>query len=201
MSQKRHTHLLVSNSDSFCLSDDGVFPFFQEAFGDSAPGTRKVVLATNIAETSVTIPGIVYVIDCMFVKMRSYNAKLGIDMLTIMPVSKASATQRAGRGRLSQNSYVCACGYTGMYMCVCVCACVYEYVCSRSCPRQRPLPPNVPEEVDILKTLVYMYVCIHCGNGLDHVANGAYRYFGLGPESTHRGTFGTYTTSIGTFGT
>ena len=56
-----------------------------------------MVLATNIAETSVTIPGIVYVIDSMFVKMRSYNAKLGIDMLTVMPVSKASATQRAGR--------------------------------------------------------------------------------------------------------
>jgi len=37
----------------------------------------------------VTIPGIVYVIDCMFVKMRSYNAKLGIDMLTVTPVSKA----------------------------------------------------------------------------------------------------------------
>lgn len=68
-----------------------------EAFGDTSPGTRKVVIATNIAETSVTIPGIVYVIDCMFVKMRSYNAKLGIDMLTVMPVSKASATQRAGR--------------------------------------------------------------------------------------------------------
>lgn len=68
-----------------------------EAFGDASAGTRKVVLATNIAETSVTIPGIVYVIDCMFVKMRSYNAKLGIDMLTVMPVSKASATQRAGR--------------------------------------------------------------------------------------------------------
>eukprot|EP00802_Teleaulax_amphioxeia_P007300 Tamp_07306.p2 GENE.Tamp_07306~~Tamp_07306.p2 ORF type:complete len:347 (+),score=96.63 Tamp_07306:94-1041(+) len=68
-----------------------------EAFGETDAGTRKVVLATNIAETSVTIPGIVYVIDCMFVKMRSYNAKLGIDMLTVMPISKASATQRAGR--------------------------------------------------------------------------------------------------------
>jgi hypothetical protein len=62
----------------------------QEAFGETDAGTRKVVLATNIAETSVTIPGIVYVIDCMFVKMRSYNAKLGIDMLTVMPISKAS---------------------------------------------------------------------------------------------------------------
>ena len=65
---------------------------WQEAFGESSAGTRKVVVATNIAETSVTIPGIVYVVDCMFVKMRSYNAKLGVDMLTVMPVSKASGT-------------------------------------------------------------------------------------------------------------
>jgi ATP-dependent RNA helicase DDX35 len=68
-----------------------------EAFAQGDSKTRKVVVATNIAETSVTIPGIVYVIDSMFVKMRSYNAKLGIDMLTVMPVSRAAATQRSGR--------------------------------------------------------------------------------------------------------
>ncbi|KAJ1495962.1 P-loop containing nucleoside triphosphate hydrolase protein, partial [Baffinella frigidus] len=53
-----------------------------EAFADAPPGTRKVVVATNIAETSITIPGIVYVVDSMFVKMRNYNAKSGVDFLT-----------------------------------------------------------------------------------------------------------------------
>ncbi|KAI9728697.1 MAG: hypothetical protein M1828_002803 [Chrysothrix sp. TS-e1954] len=65
---------------------------------DPAPeNTRKVIAATNIAEASVTIDGIVYVIDCGFVKLRAYSPTTGIDTLTTTPVSKASATQRAGR--------------------------------------------------------------------------------------------------------
>lgn len=65
---------------------------------DAAPeNTRKVIIATNIAEASVTIDGIVYVIDCGFVKLRAYNPSTGIETLTATPVSKASATQRAGR--------------------------------------------------------------------------------------------------------
>ena len=65
---------------------------------DKAPeGTRKVVFSTNIAEASVTIDGIVYVIDCGFVKQRAYNPQTGIETLTATPVSKASASQRAGR--------------------------------------------------------------------------------------------------------
>ncbi|XP_055331601.1 probable ATP-dependent RNA helicase DHX35 [Paramacrobiotus metropolitanus] len=59
--------------------------------------TRKVVVATNIAETSVTISGIVYIVDCGFVKIRAFNPRSGIDSLTIVPTSKASAEQRAGR--------------------------------------------------------------------------------------------------------
>lgn len=59
--------------------------------------TRKVILSTNIAEASVTIPGIVYVIDSGFVKLRAYNPLTGIETLTAVPISKASATQRAGR--------------------------------------------------------------------------------------------------------
>ncbi|KAH9835510.1 Helicase associated domain (HA2) [Teratosphaeria destructans] len=58
---------------------------------------RKVIFATNIAEASVTIDGIVYVIDSGFVKLRAYNPTRGIETLTATPVSKASATQRAGR--------------------------------------------------------------------------------------------------------
>lgn len=59
--------------------------------------TRKVICATNIAEASVTIDGIVYVIDSGFVKLRAYNAQTGIETLAATQVSKASATQRAGR--------------------------------------------------------------------------------------------------------
>lgn len=58
---------------------------------------RKVVFATNIAETSVTIDGIVHVIDCMFSKQRSFNPFTGIESLLVSPISKASALQRSGR--------------------------------------------------------------------------------------------------------
>lgn len=66
-------------------------------FEPAPEDTRKVIIATNIAEASVTIDGIVYVIDCGFVKLRAYNPTTGIETLTAVPVSKASATQRAGR--------------------------------------------------------------------------------------------------------
>lgn len=66
-------------------------------FEDAPENTRKVIFATNIAEASVTIPGIVYVVDSGFVKLRAYNPRTGIEFLTAVPVSKASAAQRAGR--------------------------------------------------------------------------------------------------------
>jgi len=66
-------------------------------FEPAPENTRKVIVSTNIAEASVTIQGIVYVIDCGFVKLRAFNPKTGIETLTATPISKASATQRAGR--------------------------------------------------------------------------------------------------------
>ncbi|KAG6407409.1 hypothetical protein SASPL_130400 [Salvia splendens] len=60
-------------------------------------GYRKVILATNIAETSVTIPGIRYVIDPGMVKVRTYDASTGIEPLIIVKTSKAQALQRSGR--------------------------------------------------------------------------------------------------------
>ncbi|KAG1680389.1 hypothetical protein FOA52_015480 [Chlamydomonas sp. UWO 241] len=71
-------------------------------FEETPPGARKVVLATNIAETSLTIDGIKFVIDPGFVKQNSYNPRSGMESLIVTPVSKASANQRAGRaGRTS----------------------------------------------------------------------------------------------------
>jgi ATP-dependent RNA helicase DHX8/PRP22 len=59
--------------------------------------TRRVILATNIAETSVTIPGVRYVVDCGFMKVRAYDNQKLFDILQIVPVSKANALQRTGR--------------------------------------------------------------------------------------------------------
>lgn len=58
---------------------------------------RKVILATNIAETSITIPGIKYVVDIGFVKHRHFDAKKGVSSLLIKPISRSSCRQRAGR--------------------------------------------------------------------------------------------------------
>lgn len=67
-------------------------------FEQAPENMRKVIFSTNIAEASVTIDGIVYVVDSGFVKLRAYNPETGIDTLTATPVSKAAAAQRAGRG-------------------------------------------------------------------------------------------------------
>lgn len=66
-------------------------------FDEAPQDTRKVIVATNIAEASVTIDGIVYVVDCGFVKLRTFDPKTGIETLTATPISQASASQRAGR--------------------------------------------------------------------------------------------------------
>ncbi|KAK6589868.1 Prp16p pre-mRNA splicing family SFII helicase [Cryptosporidium xiaoi] len=63
---------------------------------------RKVIVATNIAETSLTLDGIKYVIDSGLCKVKVYNPKMGMDSLQITPISKANASQRSGRaGRVS----------------------------------------------------------------------------------------------------
>ncbi|KAF5443435.1 hypothetical protein F2P56_035990 [Juglans regia] len=67
------------------------------AFRHAPAGFRKVILATNIAETSVTIPGIKYVIDPGLVKARSYDPVKGMESLIIVPISKSQALQRSGR--------------------------------------------------------------------------------------------------------
>lgn len=66
-------------------------------FEPAPPGTRKCVIATNIAEASLTIDGIYYVVDPGFAKQKVYNPKIGMDSLVVSPISQASARQRAGR--------------------------------------------------------------------------------------------------------
>lgn len=63
---------------------------------------RKAIIATNIAETSVTIDGIAFVVDCGFVKLKVYNPKTAVESLVICPASKASLEQRAGRAGRSR---------------------------------------------------------------------------------------------------
>lgn len=72
------------------------------------------MVATNIAETSITINGIVFVIDCAFVKLRAYNPHNAIESLVVTPISKASASQRAGRAGRNRPGK-CFRLYTGVF--------------------------------------------------------------------------------------
>lgn len=66
-------------------------------FEATPDGRRKVIVATNIAETSLTVDGIIYVVDAGYSKLKVYNPKVGMDALQITPVSQANANQRTGR--------------------------------------------------------------------------------------------------------
>jgi HrpA-like RNA helicase len=79
-------------------------PDFQQQIFELAPPNkpngaigRKVVVSTNIAETSLTIDGVVFVIDPGFSKQKVYNPRTRVESLLVTPISKASAQQRAGR--------------------------------------------------------------------------------------------------------
>lgn len=74
----------------------------QEMIYNDFPGKTKIVIATNIAETSLTVPGIKYVIDTGLARLTDFNFRTGIGSLEIKPISQASAIQRAGRaGRVA----------------------------------------------------------------------------------------------------
>lgn len=78
---------------------------FEPAPGPRYPGGpsgRKCVIATNVAETSITIDGIVYVVDPGFSKQKVYNPRSRVESLLVSPISKASAKQRAGRAGRTQ---------------------------------------------------------------------------------------------------
>ncbi|OAY81740.1 putative pre-mRNA-splicing factor ATP-dependent RNA helicase [Ananas comosus] len=69
---------------------------------EDGPAGRKIVVSTNIAETSLTIDGIVYVIDPGFSKQKVYNPRIRVESLLVSPISKASAHQRSGRAGRTQ---------------------------------------------------------------------------------------------------
>ncbi|KAF6029081.1 DHX38 [Bugula neritina] len=66
-------------------------------FQKNKDGVRKCVVATNIAETSLTVDGIIYVVDAGYCKLKVFNPKIGMDSLQVFPISQANANQRSGR--------------------------------------------------------------------------------------------------------
>lgn len=66
-------------------------------FSPPPPNCRRFIVSTNIAETSLTVDGVVYVIDCGYVKQRQYNPSSGMYSLDVVQISKVQANQRAGR--------------------------------------------------------------------------------------------------------
>lgn len=69
----------------------------QRVFLPPPRNTRKVILSTNIAETSVTVPGVKFVVDSGKAKIKQFRNRLGLDSLLVKPISKSSADQRKGR--------------------------------------------------------------------------------------------------------
>lgn len=74
-------------------------------FNKAPPGMRKCIVATNIAETSLTVDGITFVVDAGYSKLKVYSPKSGMDSLQVAPISVAQATQRSGRaGRTAKGT-------------------------------------------------------------------------------------------------
>jgi ATP-dependent helicase HrpB len=94
------------------INQNGVPPVVLALHGELPPreqdrvfapsGYRRVIVATNVAETSITIPSVRYVVDSGQARIARYQASRGVNTLTIEPISQASADQRAGRaGRVA----------------------------------------------------------------------------------------------------
>ena len=101
-------HLRKHLSHQPLFRNSEVLPLFarlsqaeQDRIFDSHSG-RRIVLATNVAETSLTVPGIRYVIDAGTARMKRYSFRSKVEQLLVEPVSQSSANQRAGRcGRVA----------------------------------------------------------------------------------------------------
>ncbi|XP_058256656.1 pre-mRNA-splicing factor ATP-dependent RNA helicase PRP16 isoform X1 [Hemibagrus wyckioides] len=66
-------------------------------FQKAPDGVRKCIVATNIAETSLTVDGIMFVVDAGYCKLKVFNPRIGMDALQVYPISQANANQRSGR--------------------------------------------------------------------------------------------------------
>uniref|UniRef100_A0A8D3DHP0 Pre-mRNA-splicing factor ATP-dependent RNA helicase PRP16 n=1 Tax=Scophthalmus maximus TaxID=52904 RepID=A0A8D3DHP0_SCOMX len=66
-------------------------------FQKAPDGVRKCIVATNIAETSLTVDGIMFVVDAGYCKLKVFNPRIGMDALQVYPISQANGNQRAGR--------------------------------------------------------------------------------------------------------
>ncbi len=90
---------LAASRNWLVLPLHGSLPFDEQtrALRPAAPGQRKIICATNIAETSLTIDGVRVVIDSGLARVAGYDARRGLDRLELKRISKASAIQRAGR--------------------------------------------------------------------------------------------------------
>ncbi|XP_055388547.1 LOW QUALITY PROTEIN: probable pre-mRNA-splicing factor ATP-dependent RNA helicase mog-1 [Condylostylus longicornis] len=99
------TNLCHQSRDTEYLLDLRVLPIYaalpveqqQLVFQKSSPDSRRIILATNIAETSVTIPGVRYVVDSGLHKVKTYNPRSGVETLAVQTISRAMANQRSGR--------------------------------------------------------------------------------------------------------
>ena len=114
------THSLdKTQSPGIEIKDLKILPMFSalsperqaEVFKKAPEGTRKCIVATNIAETSLTVDGVKFVVDSGYSRLKVFQPKMGIDALLVYPISQANADQRSGRaGRTS--SGVCYRLYT-----------------------------------------------------------------------------------------
>lgn len=95
----------IMNLDEGSCMDAIIFPLHASlppemqvrVFTPAPPNCRRIIVATNIAETSLTVDGVVYVIDPGFVKQRQYNPGTGMYSLDVVQISRVQANQRAGR--------------------------------------------------------------------------------------------------------
>src|SRR5207248_9723038 len=75
----------------------GSLPAEEQTLALRPAARRKVICATNVAETSLTIDGVTTVVDGGYARVAGYDPRRGLDRLELKRISKASATQRAGR--------------------------------------------------------------------------------------------------------
>jgi ATP-dependent helicase HrpB len=98
----RHLEALAAERDLAVLPLHGELPAEQQDAALLPQARRKVVLATNVAETSVTVEGVTGVVDSGLARLLVFDPRVGLDRLQLTPISRASADQRTGRAGRTQ---------------------------------------------------------------------------------------------------